>query len=177
LKTFALILVVLVAVLGRGWSLVRWSPVMRGPEPDVIRSLVSEHGGQAHDMLASPLADAIGLLRVEYWVFDPSAAVLISPGDDGEPGKAGYDDDADGIVDNRSELGAMYSDDVCLAPGDDGYEQALTDTRVEVVSRGAFVPLDLATADVSVDVDPTWRIKLFGVLDGQSWEQWAIPEP
>jgi hypothetical protein len=51
-------------------------------------------------------------------VWDPQAPVVGHPGLDGQPGIKNVDDDADGIVDDASELGALNSDDIVLAPGD-----------------------------------------------------------
>ena len=49
------------------------------------------------------------------------------------------DDEGNGIVDDRSELGATGSDDLVLTPGDAGYEEAVAGTVMAVVlSRGAM---------------------------------------
>jgi hypothetical protein len=124
-------------------------------------------------MLASPIAIEMGLHSVEPFVFDPTAAVLLCPGVDARPGIADVDDDADGVVDNASELGAMYSDDVCLAPSDDGYEQALQSEPCKVISRGAYVAQE---ANESLDERPS-RLVLSGECDGRRWERLVVSSP
>ncbi len=71
--------------------------------------------------------------------FDVSAAVLLGPGADGAPGQAGMDDDFDGVVDNAGELGAVGSDDRCLAPWNVDYQAVAQQTGAITISRGAFV--------------------------------------
>ncbi len=73
--------------------------------------------------------------------FDPDAQVLLGPGADLQPGIAAVDDDANLIVDDRSELGAIGSDDVCLGPADEGYRSLARDPMHLVISKGAFVPV------------------------------------
>ena len=101
-------------------------------------------------------------------MFDPSAEVVLGPGDDLRPGKASVDDDADGVVDNSSELGAMYSDDVCLAPTDDGYSRALASDACKVISRGAYV-LDNGKSD-----DRPSRLVLSGRANGRDWQRMVV---
>lgn len=72
--------------------------------------------------------------------FDPQAAVLLTTGPDLAPGRAGEDDDLNGIVDDRAEMGAVPSDDQCIAPADPGYRDAAKQPQSMTVSRGAFVP-------------------------------------
>lgn len=47
------------------------------------------------------------------FVFDPTAGVVIDVGLDGAPGQAGIDDAGNGVTDDRAELGATGSDDLC----------------------------------------------------------------
>ena len=81
--------------------------------------------------------------------FDPMAEVIIAVGDDGAPGQVDLDDDFDGLVDNASEMGAVGSDDICLAPWQPGYNQSQSGPAESfvVISRGEFV------VDTSDDVD------------------------
>ncbi|TWT50508.1 hypothetical protein Pla22_32510 [Rubripirellula amarantea] len=46
-------------------------------------------------------------------VYDPGAIVVVDPGLDGLPGRAGIDDGGNGVTDEVGELGATGSDDVC----------------------------------------------------------------
>jgi hypothetical protein len=72
--------------------------------------------------------------------FDPHVPVLLTPGPDRQPGRSGIDDNVDGVIDDRGELGAVGSDDRCLGPTDDGYQQAQNAPQRRVISRGGFVP-------------------------------------
>lgn len=105
-----------------------------------------------------PRAIALGELgaavTLSVAVWDPTAPVWITAGDDGAPGVLGQDDDGDGRVDSEGELGSTGSDDRFLAPGDAGYPDAgggkgsqdaaaevLPGVRARVLSRGAMVEL------------------------------------
>ncbi|MEM6469148.1 MAG: hypothetical protein AAF802_06230 [Planctomycetota bacterium] len=86
--------------------------------------------------------------RFKQYRFDPLADVLLDGGPDGKPGVLGLDDNADGIIDDLSELGAVGSDDVCLAPFHPPYAEALARTEsgetlsVATINYGAFVECD-----------------------------------
>lgn len=58
------------------------------------------------------------VISFDVRVWDPQAPIVGHPGPDGLPGIATVDDDLDGTIDNFSELGALNSDDIVLAPGD-----------------------------------------------------------
>ena len=90
-------------------------------------------------------------------VFDSEAAVILTVGPDGAPGIAGKDEGfpPNGVIDDRSELGAVGSDDVCLAPWNAGYAEAVTDPNSAVASRGSFRAVD--------DFDPS------DTANGQRW--------
>ena len=62
-------------------------------------------------------------------------------GPDWMPGVSGTDDNMNGITDDRSELGATRSDDVCmtLTPIE---AKSLSRDEVMVLQQGAFVPVD-----------------------------------
>ncbi|EMI54439.1 hypothetical protein [Rhodopirellula sallentina] len=49
---------------------------------------------------------------IEIW--DASLPVWITPGEDGQPGWASWDDNRNGVVDEPGELGAAWSDDFCV---------------------------------------------------------------
>jgi len=75
-------------------------------------------------------------LRMEQ--FDPTAVVYLQPGPDGQPGVAGVDDNGDAQIDNRVELGATGSDDVCLVAAADN--PGLNHPNTLILQRGAFLP-------------------------------------
>ncbi|MCM2370011.1 hypothetical protein [Aporhodopirellula aestuarii] len=78
----------------------------------------------------------INLRRSGTDLWDASLAVWITPGNDGQPGWATWDDNGDGVVDDPGELGAAWSDDFCVvqfpgAPAPAG----------RVIDRGGFRPI------------------------------------
>ncbi len=80
-------------------------------------------------------------ISVRYW--DAAAAVYVTAGPDARPGIAGIDDDGNGSVDDLGELGATGSDDVVVAPGQSGYDQAAAGKILaQLINRGALLPLD-----------------------------------
>ena len=173
---FVVVALVLFAGAMRGWSL--WTHdglEFARPAPELVRSLCDSHDFDASAIASSSVARELGVQRVSVAVFDPDAAVLLVPGPDGRPGKIGVDDDADGVVDNSSELGAMYSDDLCLSPADDGYWSAIEDPAHRVVSRGAFVSVDDAVnLDTVNSADREVRLTLFGSTNGTAWQQLVV---
>ena len=60
--------------------------------------------------------------------------VILTSGQDRLPGRAGFDDDFDGVMDNASELGAFGSDDFCLTQIEFDL-QGIDDPFARVVSR------------------------------------------
>lgn len=111
----------------------------------------SEFRNSLDAILLRELGSAVNL-SVAVW--DPTAPVFITAGEDGAPGVLGQDDDGDGRVDSEGELGSTGSDDRILAPGDAGYPGAggesvlpggnaevLLGVRARVLSRGAMVEL------------------------------------
>lgn len=56
---------VLLAAAGRAWSLVHSTPVVGGPEPQVVRALCSANDFCPAEILASPLASKLGLESVD----------------------------------------------------------------------------------------------------------------
>ena len=81
-------------------------------------------------------------LKMELQQYNPTAVVAILPGLDGQPGVAGVDDNGNGKVDDRSELGATHSDDRCetmrLAQAE------ATSPKPLILQRGAFVSVSSA---------------------------------
>ena len=161
---------ILLAAIGRVGSVAQLQHPMVGPAPELVRQICLANDFQPDSILASPMAGEIGLQSAERWVLDPSATVLLCGGLDARPGKADVDDDADGVVDNASELGAMYSDDVCLAPTDHGYTYALQSEACKVISRGAYV----AENAKKTRKEQPHRIKLIGQQGGKRWERLVL---
>ena len=168
LIAIAWITILLVATIARTWSLVGLSPSVAGPRPEVVRELCLANDFQTDLILASPAAKEMGLESASRLVFDPAAEVLLAPGGDLRPGQAEVDDDADGVVDNSSELGAMYSDDLCLTPTDEGYSLARTNEDYKVISRNAYI-FDDDRSD-----DRPSRLVLSGRSNGQDWQRMVV---
>ena len=98
--------------------------------------------------------------------FDPGARVVMWPGDDQQPGVAGVDDDGSGLVDDRSELGATWSDDQCKVMAA-GTHQQDSERPTLVLQHGAFVPIrQTEAAGTSL---PTRAIVFGTSADGQPW--------
>lgn len=88
----------------------------------------------------SATGDASPLNLVSVRVWDSEAPVYVTGGDDGQPGRAGVDDDGNTVVDDLSELGATGSDDAIVTPGQAGFEAARDGQVVSrILSRGAVV--------------------------------------
>ncbi len=100
---------------------------------------VDQNGHLGFDALNANVAE-VGVSTIMVERFDPSAAVVMLPGADEQPGVAGVDDNGDAVVDNPSELGATRSDDVCVVASADEEDQ-LPQPKL-VLQRGAFVPSD-----------------------------------
>ncbi|QDV43328.1 hypothetical protein Enr13x_31830 [Stieleria neptunia] len=84
-----------------------------------------------------------GDIDSQPYCFADDVAILLTVGRDGQPGQADYDDNLDGIVDDRRETGAVGSDDECLGPADSGYQAALDLPGTLAISKGGFVPCDV----------------------------------
>jgi len=99
---------------------------------------VSLHKTSTLEAAAEPQLQSLvdqQVTRIEFQRFDPEAVVVMRAGPDGQPGVARIDDDRNQIIDDPSELGATYSDDVCLV--ESRHEQ---DDKSLVLQSGAFVP-------------------------------------
>lgn len=101
-------------------------------------------------------------IKMELQQYDPTAVVAILPGLDGQPGVAGVDDDGNGAVDDRSELGATHSDDRCET-------MSLTKSKSIspkplVLQRGAFVVVNSASELLA---DAEQRVHVSLEIEGQ----------
>jgi hypothetical protein len=124
------LLVLTAGVLARGWKLVRG--VERTKLAAVDRPALLERLTTRGDELPGAAS----------FCFGDDVPVVLGNGPDGEPGQAEFDDNLDGVIDDRGEIGAVGSDDVCLAPADRGYAAALRDPQSFIISSGAFLPCD-----------------------------------
>ena len=157
------------AGMARAVALVRSFPAKdRGPSPESIADLSGALVENASD-LQTKMADA-SVRKVERLRYDESAAVLLTCGDDGKPGQADLDDNLDRIVDNTLEMGATQSDDRCLAPWDDLYDQALMQNGTIPISRGTFVRGEKESGQ-AVDV----RFLLHGQTGKHDWTWIVVP--
>ena len=107
-----------------------------------MRSLRGDHLRRGSDagFDRENLLDTLSRENATAFRFDGTAAVIIDAGPDGQPGRKNADDNANGVVDDPREIGAVGSDDRCLAPSDEGYAEALQGDATVVISRGAMVP-------------------------------------
>ncbi|QDT09472.1 hypothetical protein [Planctomycetes bacterium K23_9] len=127
-------------------------------------------------LVAERLYDASVITQLS---FDPNAIVLLAPGPDELPGQAELDDDFDGVIDNRAEMGAVGSDDVCLAPWNPGYQAAADRGDAVEISRGAFVddgPVSVGKAAANgVSLSPGQsdhrRLLITGTTRGRTWSR------
>ncbi|MCA9139472.1 MAG: hypothetical protein KDB00_22015 [Planctomycetales bacterium] len=71
--------------------------------------------------------------------YSPTAAIVLGVGRDGKPGRKNKDDNRNGVIDDRGELGAVGSDDRCAGPLDDGYDLMLNDPNSFAISTGTYV--------------------------------------
>ena len=92
------------------------------------------------DVLGERLA--LGIEESEPYCFSADAAIILGVGADGQPGRAGFDDNLDGTIDDPREIGAVGSDDRCLAPADSGYDEMLSAPGTITISRGSVVPCE-----------------------------------
>ncbi len=172
----SLVLAVVVIGLAAAWRLVmlRNAPAPPADLSGVRRALqqlwdssafaILESGGTVESSELDQSLVELGIRRVEIQRFDPQAGVVIVAGADGQPGVQGVDDNGDGIVDNRLELGATGSDDECkvipsgaaIPPG----EPSL------VLQRGAYVAI--AEAE-NRQADDRTRTIVFGKTGQENW--------
>ncbi len=174
----AAILILFAAAL-RGWSL--WTAPLPPPDLSSVRLAVSqwletasplplEADGSIAAASLEPRLLELGVNRIQFERFDPDALVLMRPGKDGQPGVAGVDDNGDGMTDNRSELGATRSDDVCVVVPQGARPPA--DEPTLVLQRGAFVS---AAATPSPDSIYPQRAIVFGGTGQDAWSFLLVP--
>ncbi|TWU33749.1 hypothetical protein [Novipirellula artificiosorum] len=135
----------------------------------VVASLANRPAERPHDFTEREdlLGETTTLVNL---VFDPAAAVMITSGADGLPGRAGLDDDFNQVIDDNSELGAFRGDDICLTPADADYDGWLASDRAHrTLSLGCFVP---ETGDRS-DESPRRRWIVQGQTGDASWT-WMV---
>ena len=69
--------------------------------------------------------------------FDSAARIRLLPGLDGQPGTADFDDNANGVIDDAGELGATFSDDLCVV---EASQASANPTQPSIVLQlGAYV--------------------------------------
>lgn len=125
---FVLGLVLLIGVVVRAVSVASVPRVDFGPG-----------GRDRGDVIERIRSAALGDAMVRPFGLNLDANVVLGVGDDGQPGQAGVNDNADASLDDPGELGAVGSDDVCLAPSDPGYQAVADAPQSIVISKGAFV--------------------------------------
>ena len=146
------------------------APVSKKPELAAIASLLNNDPNAVSRV--PELVD--GIESVQIQVFDPNVPVLLGPGKDGAPGRLGFDDNFNGDLDDQQEIGAVGSDDTCLAPWNKEYQPTLEHDQAVTISRGTFVPatLDNGSGKRSVGSKPSRaRCLVLGLRDGVSWSR------
>ena len=98
-------------------------------------------------------------------VRDPRAQIILGYGADKQPGRAGLDDNFDRKLDNDLELGAIGSDDVCLAPWQSDYATTRQLPGTRVIGIGEYVKATEPPDDT--DVPTRW------LLSGYDWT-WLV---
>lgn len=102
-------------------------PTGKMDRQQILRQIASHSGSSASGRTLTPFR------------YSDLAEIILGFGKDAQPGQAGLDDNRNGIIDDRNEIGAVGSDDVCLAPADHGYDQMHADPNTIVISHGAYV--------------------------------------
>ncbi len=95
---------------------------------------------EIQDELNLAYQDQPGLLGSTQFIqqhFDPSARVRLLPGLDGQPGTADFDDNVNGVIDDAGELGATFSDDLCVVEASQAPANLVEPSIV--LQRGAYV--------------------------------------
>ena len=130
--TIVLCCIVLLTASLRMMSLYRVPEFSRRLPQDATQSIA------AGEPLSSNLIDQYRIVDIQYQRFDPTAVVAVQAGADRLPGVAGTDDNINGIVDDRLELGATRSDDPCNVLTAEQLAQ-IPEENAMVLQRGAFV--------------------------------------
>jgi len=84
--------------------------------------------------------DLLGKTQFTGQQFDPSARVRLLPGLDGQPGTADFDDNVNGVIDDAGELGATFSDDLCVVEASQAPANPIEPSIV--LQHGAYVAAD-----------------------------------
>lgn len=101
------------------------------------------------------------LIGFDVQVFAVDAPILLSLGDDRQPGTAGADDNGNGIIDHDpddpqqkdwGELGATHSDDRLLTPNDPQFKHSVRGVDAARIASGCYV-------------DQGWRQSVGGSLE------------
>ena len=153
-------------------GLVRLSGVSPDPLPNVNLATVVAESIDRGDVSADTLSNCPDVIAVTPLYLDRDANVLLTPGADVAPGQVGLDDDRDGVIDNASEMGAVGSDDQCVAPWSDDYPAALANPDSIVISKGAFVK-DAPADDNGQAGDQRFLVQTEN--DDVSWTWTVIP--
>jgi len=106
----------------------------RRPEKFIQLQLKSKLKPQNTQQFDSPDPSAI---TVTAQHFDSAARVRLLPGLDGQPGTADFDDNANGVIDDAGELGATFSDDLCVVEASQAPSNPSQPSIV--LHRGAYV--------------------------------------
>lgn len=165
--TSSVLLLVCLAGMLRIGSLVRPHYPPAVPDPDSIRAIAQTLVSDSANL--DPLLSAAGVRQVDRLHFDESAAVVLTCGVDQKPGQADRDDNFDQIVDDSRELGAVGSDDQCVAPWEPEYAAAVQQPGTSTISTGAFV------SNGNEPGEHETRFVLSGRSGDDSWTWLVIP--
>jgi hypothetical protein len=105
---------------------------------------------------------------LDLQVFDSAAAVVMLAGEDQAPGVASVDDDGSGIVDDRSELGASRSDDLCVVLSAEELLALAPDLPRLILQRGAFRSVE---SKPTAKLPPTTKVRtiVYGRSNESPW--------
>ncbi|MFK8111210.1 MAG: hypothetical protein AB8B91_03375 [Rubripirellula sp.] len=118
-------------------------------------------------------------LAITRMVYDEEAVAWLTVGGDGQPGIARWDDNADGLVDNANELGAVHSDDLLVVTETNAEDDGMTKRKM---FTGGYVSVRPSTAETrtttTVGTPDRSRLKfLDGTGEPRHWltiiEKWA----
>ncbi len=156
----------------RFWSVV--DPPVK-PPADLVAArdvVLKSLRDDASEFLFEENGDRLIITGIENQIFDSNALVVMQPGPDRQPGVADVDDNANGVVDDVSEMGATRSDDLCVVRRKSDMNPREGDVDADpreptlVLQRGAFVPVD--SADV-LSPGQRRRAVVMGRFPGDPW--------
>ena len=102
--------------------------------------------------------------QIVWQRFDPAARVRLLPGLDGQPGTINFDDNANGVTDDAGELGATYSDDLCVVEASQSPPCEIKPSIV--LQRGAYIPAKLISTKQFLHSD---RVLILCQGKDESW--------